>query len=119
MGNDAFNWLAMINITLAGAFFAILVLLKRNIYWAVGIHFGWNFTQGVILGYKVSGTEAAGILSAKPLGSTYFSGGNFGIESSVFCTGVLLTAIIYILVSNKIAPIQEVLADKEDTNEFN
>lgn len=117
--NDGFNWLAMLNITLAGILFAILVLLKRNIYWAVGIHFGWNFTQGVILGYNVSGTEAAGFLNAKPIGPTYFSGGNFGIEGSVFCTGVLLASIIYLLIRKKIEPIHEVLVDEEEIHEFN
>lgn len=111
MGNEGFNWLAMLNITLAGVFFSIIVLLKRNIYWAVGIHFGWNFTQGVILGYKVSGTNAEGILIAKASGPFYLSGGSFGIESSIFCTVILTATIIYVLVSQKIEPIQEVLPD--------
>jgi len=106
LGNDDFNWLAMLNISLAGVLFAQLILIKRNIAWAIGIHFGWNFTQGVLLGYKVSGTKAIGFLIAKPIGPTYLSGGSFGIESSVFCTAVLLIPIIYLSIKYPIQPIQ-------------
>lgn len=117
IANEGFNWLAMLNITLAGVFFSIIVLLKRNIYWAVGIHFGWNFTQGVILGYKVSGTNAVGILNAKTSGPLYFSGGSFGIESSIFCTAILIAVIVYLLVHQKIEPVNEVLPYQKNEEE--
>lgn len=107
LGNDNFNGLAMVNISLAGVLFAQLILIKRNIAWAIGIHFGWNFTQGVLLGYKVSGTNADGFLVAKPIGPSYLSGGNFGIESSVFCTAVLLIVIIYLIIKYPIQPIND------------
>ncbi|MGF1925328.1 MAG: CPBP family intramembrane glutamic endopeptidase [Bacteroidia bacterium] len=117
-GNNGFNWLAMLNITLAGVLFSILVLLKRNIYWAVGIHFGWNFTQGVILGYHVSGTNSVGILAAKPVGPVYLSGGTFGIESSVFCTAVLIGTISYLLTYHKIKPFHEAITSQQVEREI-
>ncbi len=113
LANPGFTWLAMLNITLAGILFSIYVLQKRNVYWAIGIHFGWNFTQGVLLGYKVSGTDANGILSAKPIGNVYLSGGNFGIESSIYCTMVILILIVYCLVKYKIEPVNEIVFEEE------
>ncbi len=113
LANPGFTWLAMLNITLAGILFSLYVLQKRNVYWAIGIHFGWNFTQGILLGYKVSGTDANGILSAKPIGNVYLSGGNFGIESSIYCTMVMLILIVYCLVKYKIEPVKENVFEEE------
>ena len=113
LANPGFTWLAMLNITLAGILFSLYVLQRRNVYWAIGIHFGWNFTQGILLGYKVSGTNANGILSAKPIGNVYLSGGNFGIESSVYCTLVILILIVYCLIKYKIEPVNENIFEEE------
>jgi hypothetical protein len=105
--NPNFTWLAMLNISLAGALFATCTLLKRNISWAVGIHFSWNFAQGILLGYKVSGLNIPGLLLATPIGETYLSGGAFGIEGSIFCTLVLVILIVYLLFKYKIEPIKD------------
>ncbi len=105
MSNPGFTWLAMLNITLAGALFSIFTLLKKNISWAIGIHFSWNFAQGTLLGYKVSGTNSPGLLTAKPVGAEYLSGGTFGIEGSIFCSTLLILLIIWLLVKNKFEPI--------------
>lgn len=107
LGNESFNWLAMTNITLAGILFAVFILQKGNISWAIGLHFGWNFTQGTLLGYQVSGNDSPGILLAKPLGESYLSGGDFGIESSIFCTIIMLIVIAFMLFKYKIEPIYE------------
>ena len=107
MNNPGFTWLAMLNITLAGALFSIFTLLKKNISWAIGIHFSWNFTQGVLLGYKVSGINSPGVLTAKPIGESYISGGSFGIEGSIICTIVLILLIVWLLVRHKIQPIEQ------------
>ncbi|MDQ7947891.1 MAG: CPBP family intramembrane glutamic endopeptidase, partial [Pedobacter sp.] len=111
--NPGFSWLAMVNISLVGICLAIFVLLKKNIYWAVGIHLGWNYTQGVLLGYKVSGTDSIGVLDAKPIGPTYLSGGVFGIESSIFCTLVILVLIAYLLFRYRLEPVREVVFEEE------
>jgi membrane protease YdiL (CAAX protease family) len=113
LGNNGFTWLAMLNITLAGILFSVFTLQKWNISWAIGIHFGWNFTQGTILGYQVSGGKSPGILIAKPVGEVYLSGGTFGIESSIFCTVLLIITIAFLLLKYKIEPVKEVLLIEE------
>lgn len=106
MSNPGFTWLAMLNITFVGALLSIYTLLKKNISWAIGIHFSWNFTQGTLLGYKVSGTNPQGILTAQPIGSAYLSGGSFGIEGSIICSILLILLIVWLLLKNKFEPIE-------------
>ncbi|WP_316766230.1 CPBP family intramembrane glutamic endopeptidase [Pedobacter frigiditerrae] len=117
LGNNGFTWLAMLNITLAGILFSIFTLQKWNISWAIGIHFGWNFTQGTILGYQVSGGKSSGILISKPVGETYLSGGIFGIEGSVFCTAILIIVITFLVFKYKIEPVQEILLEEPEEEE--
>lgn len=95
--NPNFTALGLFNILLAGVLFCIYTLQRKNISWAIGIHFGWNFTQGVLLGYNVSGNEMPGALKATPIGSTYLSGGAFGIEGSIFCTALLMVWIAWLI----------------------
>ncbi len=106
--NPGFTWLAMLNITLAGVLFSIFTLYYRSISWAVGIHLGWNFAQGILFGYKVSGNDSPGLLIANPIGENYFSGGVFGVEGSLICTIVLFVIITYFAIRYKIAPIKEI-----------
>ena len=98
--NPGITALGVINITLAGMFFALYTLQKHNIAWAVGVHFAWNFTQAVILGYNLSGNEMSGFVKAMPQGADYFSGGKFGIEGSVFCTAILVLCISWLIYKN-------------------
>lgn len=91
--NPNLSVLGIINITLAGMLFAIYTLQKQQIAWAVGVHFAWNFIQAIVLGYPISGNKITGIAKATPIGSTYLSGGQFGLEGSIFCTFFLLVFI--------------------------
>lgn len=105
LANPGYTPLAFVNIMLAGALFSIFTLVKQNVSWAIGIHFGWNFAQGVLLGYKVSGFDTERLLKAEPVGYAYLSGGAFGMEGSVFCTAILSILIIYMLYRYRIEPV--------------
>ena len=50
----------------------------------IGIHWAWNFTQGNVFGFEVSGNDAgASLLKASVSGSDWLTGGAFGAEASV------------------------------------
>ncbi|MFC4210536.1 CPBP family intramembrane glutamic endopeptidase [Pedobacter lithocola] len=108
--NPGFSALAMANITLCGILFSIITLQKGNIWWAVGIHFAWNFTQGNLLGFKVSGLAQSGLIAAKPVGNPILSGGIFGIEGSAVCTIILIIYIFWLLFNQRIIPVKEIEA---------
>ena len=50
----------------------------------IGIHWAWNFSQGNIFGFGVSGQDAgASLFNARIEGSPWITGGSFGAEASV------------------------------------
>jgi hypothetical protein len=71
-----------------------LYLLTGRVWLSMGMHAGWNFTQGWIFGTVVSGLNlfAGGPLQTRPVPgvSEMLSGGGFGPESSVAALGVSL-----------------------------
>ncbi len=115
--NPGFSWLSWLNISLAGILFAYVTLWKKNVSWAVGLHFTWNFVQGIVLGYSVSGIEMPGILIASVRGNAYLSGGVFGIEGSVACTFLLLASLLFLAVKCPLPQPEEVKDVNEETEE--
>jgi membrane protease YdiL (CAAX protease family) len=71
----------------AGVMLAAFYILTGRLWVSIGVHGGWNFTQGWIFGAAVSGTKdfVGGPLALHPneAVSPIFSGGGFGPEASV------------------------------------
>ena len=88
--NPNFSWLAFVNIFLAGLFLGINYIYTQNLWYAVMLHFTWNFLQGPILGYEVSGTNLPGIFQIDLTGSDLITGGKFGFEGSVIASAVMI-----------------------------
>jgi hypothetical protein len=78
-----------------------LYMLTGRPWLSIGMHAGWNFTQGWVFGSAVSGMGyfAGGPLVTQPVKGVapFLSGGGFGPESSVFCLILSLVASIAIL----------------------
>jgi membrane protease YdiL (CAAX protease family) len=82
--NPHATWFAAIAIMIeAGIFLSAAYMLTRRLWLPIGIHAGWNFTQGGVFGVAVSGTHSEGMLHATLTGPVWLSGGEFGAESSV------------------------------------
>ena len=83
---------ATADIALAAVLMGLAYLRTRSLALPVGIHLGWNWTQGNVLGFGVSGTTAHGwvlpVFHGKP---DWLSGGAFGLEASLM--GVIAVAI--------------------------
>jgi hypothetical protein len=81
-----------------GVMLAAAYMLTRRLWLCIGMHFGWNFTQGGIFSTAVSGGATHGLLQAKMAGPVWLTGGDFGAEASVvalvtcMAAGVLLLA---------------------------
>ena len=73
-------------------------MLTRNLWLAIGLHFGWNFTQGYIFDIPVSGVPENGLTQAKLSGPALLSGGQFGLEASVLALVVATAAGIWLVV---------------------
>lgn len=83
--NENVSTLPLINIFLAGIVLGVNYIYTKNLWFAIFFHFAWNFTQGTVFGYHVSGLPIAGILETKStIDEDFISGGSFGFEGSIF-----------------------------------
>ena len=76
----------------AGVMLGGAYMLARNLWLPIGIHFGWNVTQGFVWDVPVSGSAVDGVVNSHPAGSVLLSGGPFGLEASVVAL-VLASAV--------------------------
>lgn len=83
----------------AGVLLGAAYALTRNLWFPIGLHLGWNFTEGGIFGVSVSGGPAAkGIFSVSLVGHPLLTGGKFGPEASVVATLFCLAVAAVLLV---------------------
>lgn len=86
---------ATVNIALAAVLLGLAYLRTGSLALPIGIHLGWNWTQGTLFGFGVSGNAEAGwwtpIFHGRP---AWLTGGAFGLEASLPCVLVCGTAII-------------------------
>lgn len=94
--NGNFNLLECFNLILVGIFLAALKFRYQNLWVPVGTHFSWNFMQGSVLGFPVSGIDVPSIYLISFEENTIFNGGLFGIEGSILSTVVFIALVIYL-----------------------
>ncbi len=101
--NPNFNLTAFINIFLAGLLLGINYIFTRNLWFGILLHFSWNFFQGSVLGFPVSGLQLSSLLQQNSSGSILLTGGEFGLEASWLTTFAFTAAIftLYTLFTKK------------------
>ena len=82
----------------AGILLGAAYVLTRRLWLAVGIHFAWNFAQGGIFGGRMSGITVDGLLESELSGPTLLSGGEFGVEASIFALTLGVATGVWFLV---------------------
>jgi len=71
----------------------------------IGYHISWNYFQGYIFGFNVSGNAMRGIYNAFPK-NNFLSGGEFGLEGGIITTLVIL--ITFLILFERYRKVQEV-----------
>jgi uncharacterized protein len=83
----------------AGVLLGAAYAATRNLWLPIGIHIGWNFTEGGVFGAAVSGGGAGkGILDVPLSGPPLLTGGEFGPEASIVTLVVCLLIGLYFVV---------------------
>lgn len=93
--NEGATFLSTLSVATAGGIlFGLTYTLSRSLWLPIGIHFGWNFTQGALFGSAVSGYGLQGAFKFHLSGPPLVTGGVFGPEASIYtiCFGVVLAA---------------------------
>lgn len=96
--NPNFALLPFVNILLAGCLLGASFLYTRNLCFPVVLHWFWNWLQGPVLGYEVSGMDGGEtLLTLRLTGSDLLTGGSFGFEGSLLCTVLLVGGTLAIV----------------------
>lgn len=89
--NPGASVLSTLGILLAGYFLAIGWIRTGQLWLPIGLHIGWNFFQGTVFGFPVSGTGGFHLLQLSIHGPPLLTGGSFGPEAGL--TGMAAMAL--------------------------
>ena len=98
LGNSGVTFLSVLNIVLDGVLAGLLLVYTDSIWLVVAQHGTWNYVQGNLLGFQVSGTGADASIFSFTMGSgpDWLTGGAFGAEGSIITTLVLLVSLVIV-----------------------
>jgi membrane protease YdiL (CAAX protease family) len=95
--NPNLSWLAFLGLFLSGLFLAYGYLRTNQLWLPLGLHLGWNFFEGTVFGFPVSGQYYYQMIRQSTSGPELITGGAFGPEAGLILLPILLlgTAGIY------------------------
>ena len=96
IGNPNMSAIPLFNLFLAGLFLGIYCIHRKNLWFPIGAHFTWNYFQGPVFGFEVSGNEVNSLFIQRLDGSDLITGGQFGFEGSIILTTFMIIGIIYL-----------------------
>lgn len=94
LGNNGVSIWAVINLILFGVFTGYCFYRSGNIWLPIGFHIAWNFVQGNVYGFHVSGMTDSSLMNMKVVKETIFTGAAFGPEGGL---GVTISLVLLML----------------------
>lgn len=85
-------------IFVAGVLLALGYYATRRMWFPIGMHAAWNFAEGPLFGFLVSGLNMGGLVQLKITGPDWLMGGAFGPEAGALAVGVEIAMIIVLYV---------------------
>jgi CAAX protease family protein len=89
--------MAVFMLVASGLFLASGYLRTHQLWLPIGLHIGWNFFEGPVFGFAVSGTGPFTLIHQATTGPTLLTGGAFGPEAGLIVLPALALglALIY------------------------
>jgi len=94
--NPSVTLLSYLNLFLFGLLTAYMFIKSGNLWLPIGYHIAWNYFEGNVFGFLVSGQGAAGIYNLNVPVYNIINGGEFGPEGGIVVTFIVLAGLIYI-----------------------
>jgi membrane protease YdiL (CAAX protease family) len=97
--NPNSSWASTLILVLAGLLFGLPMLLTGRLGLPIGLHLTWNFFQGNVFGFPVSGNDFSGvtIFAIRQAGHDVWTGGRFGPEAGLLGLGAILLGFAFVL----------------------
>jgi len=93
LGNPNATWVSAAGIFFAGIFLAYGYIRTKQLWLPIGLHIGWNFFEGVVFGFPVSGLDLYALLRIKVSGPVIWTGGAFGPEAGLIVLPSLVVGV--------------------------
>ena len=102
--DNATVWSSLAIAVEAGLLLGAAYKCSGTLWVPIGIHWSWNYFQGPIFGFAVSGNDTQSLITPVIQGSDWLTGGTFGAEASIpaFVLGLAL-AIVFLLLPRRTA----------------
>jgi membrane protease YdiL (CAAX protease family) len=97
-GNANASLFSTIDLMLAGLMLGLAFVLTGELAIPIGLHVAWNFTQGYVFGFPVSGVDQhLSLLATQTSGPAVWTGGAFGPEGGVIGLLAMLLGMLLIV----------------------
>jgi len=103
LDNPNASWVSTAGIFFAGVYQSYAYFRTRQLWLPIGLHIGWNFFEGVVFGFPVSGLDIYALIHIQVTGPVSWTGGAFGPEAGwiLLPSLILGTALIYWFTRNR------------------
>ena len=103
LGNPGATWVSTAGIFFAGIYLAYGYIRTKQLWLPIGLHIGWNFCEGVVFGFPVSGLDIYALTRIEVTGPEIWTGGAFGPEAGPIVLPALLVGalLIYLYTANR------------------
>jgi membrane protease YdiL (CAAX protease family) len=85
--------LSIFSNSLGGVMYALPYVLTGRLYFSAGLHFGWNWAQGIVFGFPMSGVTFNSVMMITVTGPAWVTGAAYGPEGGMIGIGARLLII--------------------------
>ncbi len=96
LGNPNATWVSAAGIFFAGLYLAYGYIRTKQLWLSIGLHIGWNFFEGVVFGFPVSGLDIYRLTRIEVHGPEIWTGGAFGPEAGLIVLPSLILGALLI-----------------------
>lgn len=101
LGNPNATWVSAAGIFFAGLYLAYGYVRTKQLWLSIGLHIGWNFFEGVVFGFPVSGLDIYALTRIDVHGPEIWTGGAFGPEAGLIVLPSLIVGAVLIYLYTK------------------